>query len=144
MDVKPTKEIGLPACVGDALTSGSVAERPVGDEQLMECVLERGNLLKALKRVDQNKGAAGTDGMAVAELRPYLKKHWAEIRERLLSGEYWPQPVRRVEIPKASGGTTRRPDSGSRTPTTRSTSMTSMSPRPRLTASARAGSTGSA
>ena len=59
MDVRPTKEFGLPAETGDALTSGSVTERPVGEERLMENILERGNLLRALKRVEQNKGAAG-------------------------------------------------------------------------------------
>jgi group II intron reverse transcriptase/maturase len=46
----------------------------------------------------------GTDGMTVKELRPYLKEHWLEIREALESGRYQPTPVRRVEIPKPSGG----------------------------------------
>ena len=36
-----------------------------------------------------------------------LKVHWPEIRSRLLAGSYTPQPVRRVEIPKASGGVRR-------------------------------------
>ena len=42
--------------------------------------------------------------MAVDELPAYLKEHWPTIRARLLEGTYKPQPVRRVEIPKASGG----------------------------------------
>lgn len=104
MDVRPTKETGLPVETGDALTSGSATERPVGEERLMENILERGNLLRALKRVEQNKGAAGVDGMTVEELRPYLRKHWPEIGEQLLSGSYYPEVVRRVEIPKLSGG----------------------------------------
>ena len=34
----------------------------------------------------------------------YLKDHWPTIRTQLLGGTYQPQPVRRVEIPKAAGG----------------------------------------
>ena len=42
--------------------------------------------------------------MTVEELGAFLKDHWPETRSRLLDGTYEPQPVRRVEIPKASGG----------------------------------------
>lgn len=73
-------------------------------EKVLEKALERGNLIKALSRVEENRGAAGVDGMKVEELRSYLKAHWPELRERLLAGAYEPQPVRRVEIPKADGG----------------------------------------
>jgi RNA-directed DNA polymerase len=73
-------------------------------EKLLEKALERGNLFKALGRVEGNRGAAGVDGMKVEELRAYLKAHWLELRERLLEGTYEPQPVRRVEIPKPDGG----------------------------------------
>jgi len=85
-------------------TAGSKSESQAGNNQLMEEILERENLLKALKRVRQNKGAAGVDGMGVEELTPYLKQHWLKLREQLLSGNYEPKPVRRVEIPKAGGG----------------------------------------
>lgn len=71
----------------------------------MEAVVERVNLKKALAQVKRNKGAAGVDRMTVDELGPYLKDHWPAIRAQLLDGTYKPQPVRRVEIPKASGGT---------------------------------------
>jgi group II intron reverse transcriptase/maturase len=54
--------------------------------------------------VEQNKGAAGVDGMQVDGLRPYLKAHWLELRQLLLSGAYKPSPVRRHEIPKPGGG----------------------------------------
>jgi RNA-directed DNA polymerase len=70
----------------------------------MEEILERKNLTRALKRVEQNKGGAGVDGMKVEELRPYLTKHWPEISELLLSGSYFPEVVKRVEIPEKSGG----------------------------------------
>src|SRR5690349_12322330 len=70
----------------------------------MEAVVERDNLRKALARVRRNKGPPGVDGMTVDELASHLKDHWPEIRARLLAGTYRPLPVRRVEIPKPSGG----------------------------------------
>jgi RNA-directed DNA polymerase len=71
----------------------------------METIVERNNLKKALVQVQANKGAAGIDRMSVEDLAPYLKEHWPTIRAQLLDGSYKPQPVRRVDIPKASGGT---------------------------------------
>jgi RNA-directed DNA polymerase len=71
----------------------------------MEAIVGRANLKKALVQVRRNKGAAGIDGMSVEALPAYLKEHWPAIRAQLLDGTYKPQPVRRVEIPKASGGT---------------------------------------
>jgi len=71
--------------------------------QLMEAVVERGNMLAALHRVARNKGAAGVDGMTVADLRANLKEQWPTVRESLLTGNYAPKPVLRVEIPKPDG-----------------------------------------
>jgi RNA-directed DNA polymerase len=59
---------------------------------------------KALAQVRRNKGAPGADDMSVDELALYLKDHWLEIKAQLLAGTYRPQPVRRVEIPKPTGG----------------------------------------
>ena len=70
----------------------------------MEAIVERDNLRKALAQVKRNKGRRGVDGMSVDALAAYLKEHWPTIREQLLDGTYKPQPVRRVEIPKAAGG----------------------------------------
>jgi RNA-directed DNA polymerase len=67
-------------------------------------VVERKNLTAALKRVTQNKGAPGIDGMKVEELLPYLNKEWSIIKEELLLGTYNPKPVRRSEIKKPDGG----------------------------------------
>lgn len=80
------------------------ARSGVGHEHLMELVVERGNCRKALKRVRQNKGSPGVDGMTVGELESYLWEHWGEIREQLLTGTYRPKPVRRQRIPKSGGG----------------------------------------
>jgi len=73
-------------------------------EQLIEEICQRNNLEEALKRVMANKGSPGVDGMTVAKLPGYLRKHWPTIREQLLNGTYRPQPVKRVEIPKPGGG----------------------------------------
>ena len=92
----------------EARTAHAEPERPAaGQQPLMEAVVEPGNLKKALARVRRNRGAPGVDGMTVDELGDHLKVHWPEIRSRLLAGSYTPQPVRRVEIPKVSGGVRR-------------------------------------
>jgi RNA-directed DNA polymerase len=70
----------------------------------MEDIVERDNLKKALAQVKRNKGAAGIDAMSTDDLACYLKDHWPAIKTQLLEGTYEPQPVRRVEIAKASGG----------------------------------------
>jgi len=70
----------------------------------MERVVERGNVEAALKRVRQNKGSPGIDGMTVDELRPWLVENWPALREQLLAGSYQPKPVREQEIPKSGGG----------------------------------------
>ena len=75
-----------------------------GEGRVWERVLGRQNLFLALKRVEGNGGAPGIDGMTVAQMRPYLKEHWQEIRAALDEGKYQPRPVRRVEIPKPDGG----------------------------------------
>jgi RNA-directed DNA polymerase len=100
-EVKPEPELEEGT---ETPTAGSKAESQAGSEQLMEVILERANLKQALQRVVSNQGAAGVDGMRVAELKPYLKQHWGTLREQLLRGSYQPEPVRRVEIPKADGG----------------------------------------
>lgn len=71
---------------------------------LMDQVLERPNLMRAYQRVVSNKGAAGVDQMPVTALKSHLQQHWPTLRERLLAGDYHPQPVRRVSIPKPQGG----------------------------------------
>jgi len=88
----------------EARAARACLERPAVAGPSMEVVVERENLRKALAQVKRNKGAAGVGGMTVDDLPAYLKEHWPTIRAQLLDGTYKPQPVRRVEIPKASGG----------------------------------------
>lgn len=85
--------------------AGTARRENAGEETplLMEEVLRRENLMVAHRRVVQNGGAPGVDGMSVDKLMPYCRKHWPRIREELLSGDYHPQPIRRVEIPKPDG-----------------------------------------
>jgi len=71
---------------------------------LLKQVLARENLVTAWKRVKANRGSAGVDGRSVEETGEYLKTHWPRLRDELQSGRYRPQPVRRVQIPKAGGG----------------------------------------
>lgn len=84
-------------------TAGQERSEP-REKQLMEEVLTKENMTKAMKRVEQNQGAAGIDNMTVGELRGYLKQEWLRIRGELLDGRYKPKPVRRVMIPKVGGG----------------------------------------
>jgi RNA-directed DNA polymerase len=70
----------------------------------MEKVVAEANLRAALQRVKQNKGAPGIDGVTVAQLDGRLQEQGDHLREQLLAGNYRPQPVRRVEIPKPQGG----------------------------------------
>jgi RNA-directed DNA polymerase len=82
---------------------GDTAPHPA-EASLWELFVSRENLAEALRRVEQNAGAPGIDGMSTKELRPWLKDHWPEVRSALEAGTYRPQPVRRVMIPKPSGG----------------------------------------
>ena len=71
---------------------------------LMEVACARGNLWLAYERVVKNKGAAGVDGIGVAQFKDHLKRYWPTIKAKLLAGVYVPSPIRRVDIPKPQGG----------------------------------------
>lgn len=99
------KQHELPLETGGETLPGSMEEdAPVTEDQLMERLLERGNLFKALHRVKRNKGSAGIDGKTVDDLPSLLKHHWPSIKAQLLTGSYKPQAVKRVYIPKGDGG----------------------------------------
>ncbi len=95
------KRTGREAATGQMEEAGSTPY----EEELWEEVFSRGNLMRALERVERNQGAPGIDGMTVEELREHLKAHWEGIRAKLDRGTYRPSPVKRVEIPKPGGGT---------------------------------------
>ena len=81
-----------------------LSESPTGQIRLMESILERNNMRRAIRRVIKNKGAPGVDGMTVRKLKRYFKRHRAKIERALLDGTYVPMPVRQKEIPKPGGG----------------------------------------
>src|SRR5271168_1659835 len=69
---------------GSAAVQGN--ERSGNDDaKLMERVVERGNVIVALKRVQKNKGSPGIDGMTVEALGDHLRETWPAL----------PQPVKR-------------------------------------------------
>jgi RNA-directed DNA polymerase len=91
--------LGAEAC--PATSGRTKSEEP---QALMERVVERSNMRLAYQRVVENKGAAGIDEMPVSELKDWLAVHWPSVKKALLEGRYLPQPVRRVDIPKPTGG----------------------------------------
>lgn len=81
------------------------AEPSALNANLMAQVLARENLQRAWRQVKANHGAPGIDGMTVEQFPDFVRTpQWAAVREELEAGTYRPQPVRRVYIPKASGG----------------------------------------
>lgn len=71
---------------------------------LFEDILHAENLHRAWKRVRQNKGSAGIDGITLDDYPKWAQAHWQNIKQGLERGYYCPQPVKRVEIPKPNGG----------------------------------------
>jgi RNA-directed DNA polymerase len=98
--VKPLGYAGAPSSSSAQVAPSSRKDR----NDLLEKMLEGENLRLAYKRVVQNGGAPGVDGVTVAELQAYLKTHWETVKTELLAGTYRPAPVKRVEIPKPGGG----------------------------------------
>ena len=71
--------------------------------ELLEEILTKENLNKAYKKVYQNKGASGVDGITVYEIKEYIQRNGDEILNQIRNRKYKPQPVRRVQIPKDNG-----------------------------------------
>lgn len=71
---------------------------------MLEEILDRRNMERALRQVEGNKGASGIDGMRWHELRPYMNANWQVLRREILEGRYRATAVRKVEIDKPQGG----------------------------------------
>nr|WP_249193010.1 hypothetical protein [Burkholderia cenocepacia] len=106
--VQPTAEEGgrnLPVADGGAEAgTAAVGRTKARAPLLMEAVVEKGNMWRAYRRVVGNGGAAGVDALGVTALRDWLKVHWSSVKAALLAGQYIPQAVRAVDIPKPAGG----------------------------------------
>lgn len=85
------------------MCSNLVVVRGETTMRLMDMILSRENLNRAYKKVVSNKGASGVDKMTVEELGKYIKENREKIVKSLRNRKYFPQPVRRVYIPKSNG-----------------------------------------
>lgn len=85
------------------MCSNLVVVRGETTMRLMDMILSRENLNRAYKKVVSNKGASGVDKMTVEELGDYIKENRDSIVKSLRNRRYFPQPVRRVYIPKSNG-----------------------------------------
>ena len=89
---------------GDDVTQ-RIAVQLAFSENLLEQVLHPENLQAAWKHVRANKGAAGIDGMTIDAFPAWVKSgQWKEVLVELETGQYYPFPVKRVEIDKPEGG----------------------------------------
>ena len=99
--VEPKVMAGLQTFMG--ISEQGLTSFTCPKEGLLEFILSPANMNAAYKKVKSNKGSVGIDGMSTEDLLAYLKKHGSEFIASLLEGTYKPNPVRRVEIPKANG-----------------------------------------
>src|SRR6202040_3876896 len=88
----------------------SLGARPTGDgrSRMIRAKpfdIPKREVWEAFKRVKANQGAAGVDGQSIQDFEARLGDNLYKLWNRLSSGSYMPPPVRRVDIPKASGGT---------------------------------------
>ena len=72
---------------------------------MIEQILTRKNLLRAMYKVQKDHGSAGVDDMPVCKLSELLVIDKEELTAKVRSGRYLPQPILGVEIPKGNGKT---------------------------------------
>lgn len=71
---------------------------------MLEKILNRRNIERAIRAVERNHGAGGVDDRQSDELRPFVAANCQSLLQSVFEGSYQPSPVRRVEIPKDTGG----------------------------------------
>ena len=70
---------------------------------LIDKVYRTQTLKAAWHKVRDNGGAAGVDGQSVEKFAAQAEKYLEELEQALRTGEYRPEPIKRVEIPKGDG-----------------------------------------
>lgn len=90
---------------GDRTIHGEISHRKLGFQRTTDGGGVRPREpRKSVEAVKRNKGSPGVHGMTVDDVKVFLRQHWPNIRSQMLDGNYRPQPVKRVEIPKPDGG----------------------------------------
>jgi group II intron reverse transcriptase/maturase len=85
------------------ITENNLTSNNQSEYGMLEFILSPSNLNAAYKQVKRNKGAAGIDKMETDALKDYLATHREELAASIRKGNYGPNPVRRVLIPKDNG-----------------------------------------
>jgi RNA-directed DNA polymerase len=98
-----TDRISENTSIGEALFSRLERQRSL-TENLLDKIVDYENLKRAFKQVRKNDGSSGVDEMEVEELRQWIGKHLEELRDSILTETYQVSLVRKVEIPKPTGG----------------------------------------
>lgn len=101
--VYQTSGTGKVNLIGVGLSSRLEQQRTL-TANILERIVDYGNLSKAYKQVRSNRGSSGIDGMEVDDLREWLGTNLRELQGSILEGSYRVNPVRKVEIPKPGGG----------------------------------------
>lgn len=72
---------------------------------LIDKLIRPTTLEAAWRKVARNKGAGGVDGQSIERFAAQAERYLQELHDELRTGRYHPQPVKRVDIPKADGRT---------------------------------------
>jgi len=72
---------------------------------LIDKVARADTLQRSWQKVARNRGAAGVDGQSAEKFAARAQTYLQELEQALKQGDYRPQPVKRVDIPKGAGQT---------------------------------------
>jgi RNA-directed DNA polymerase len=71
---------------------------------LLDRIADPSNLNEAFRQVVRNGGSSGIDGMTLSDLKGWFSKSHHTLSEQIKTGNYRPQAVKGVRIPKPKGG----------------------------------------